>query len=88
MGQKFYIMTKLTVRRIPKVNTLVINQTEGQEFFVSTHNNIVISVANLAVIISFLVKNNFMSHKVLEGILEEYNSLQEELSNDYSSSER
>jgi len=78
-------MTKLTVRVIPKVNTLVITQTEGQEFFVSTKDNIVISISNLAAILSFLVKNNYISYKVLEGILEEYHSTQKELDSDYSS---
>jgi hypothetical protein len=67
-------MAKLTVRKIPRVNTLVLTQTEGQEFFVSTKDNIVISISSLAFIISFLVKNGYVNFKVLEGILEEYNS--------------
>lgn len=58
--------------RIPHLNTLVIKQKFGQSFFVAASNSIVISVPTLAFIIKFLVMNNFISPKVLEGILEEY----------------
>ena len=67
--------TKLTVTKIPKLNTLVIKQLEGHDFFRSSADVIVIPVSSLSFILKFLVDNNFVSHRVLEGILEEYNSL-------------
>ena len=66
-------MSKLTVTKLPN-STLVIKQTEGYDFFLSSESSIVMSVGVLSFILKFLVDNNFMSPKVLEGILEEYNS--------------
>jgi len=66
-------MSKLTVTKLPN-STLIIKQTDGYDFFLSSESSIVISVGVLSFIIKFLVDNNFMSEKVLEGILEEYNS--------------
>lgn len=67
-------MAKLTVTKLPNSTTLIIKQTEGYDFFLSSESSIVISVGSLSFLIKFLVDNNFMSPKVLEGILEEYNS--------------
>lgn len=62
----------LTINKLPKVNILVIKQSEGARFFITTKNSIVISVSTLAFILSFLIKNGYMSEKILEGILEEF----------------
>jgi hypothetical protein len=67
-------MAKVTVTVLPALNTLVIKQVEGKDFFISTNDSIIISVQNLAFILSFLVNNGFVSHKVLEGILEDYHT--------------
>lgn len=72
-------MSKLTVTKLPS-NVLVIKQTEGYDFFLSSESSIVIPVSNLSFIIKFLVDNNFMSCKVLEGILEEHHSSKPERS--------
>lgn len=66
-------LSTLTVTKIPHLNTLVIKQKEGK-FFISTRDSIVIDVPGLAFIIKFLVMNGMVSHKVLEGILDEYRS--------------
>jgi len=66
-------MAKLTVTKLPS-NILVIKQTDGYDFFLSSESSLVISVGTLSFIIKFLVDNGFMSCKVLEGILEEYHS--------------
>lgn len=66
-------MAKLTVTKLPN-SVLVIKQTEGYDFFLSSESSLVISVGTLSFIIKFLVDNGFMSPKVLEGILEEHNS--------------
>jgi hypothetical protein len=62
---------KLKVFRIPKMNTLVIKQTEGH-FFVATKDSIVIDIFGLTSILKFLLITGMMSHKALEGVLEEY----------------
>jgi hypothetical protein len=67
-------MSTLTVSTIPKLNTLVLKQEGGTDFFVAAPNAIIISVPNLAHLILFLMKNNFISYKVIEGVLEEYHS--------------
>lgn len=66
-------ISTLTVTKIPHLNTLVIRQKQGK-FFISTRDSIVIDVPGLAFIIKFLVMNGMVSHKVLEGILDEYRS--------------
>lgn len=66
-------ISKLTVTKIPHLNTLVIKQV-GKKFFISTVDSIVIDVPGLAFLIKFLVMNKIISHKVLEGILDEYRS--------------
>ena len=67
-------VSKLTVTKIPHLNTLVIKQ-RGKKFFISTQDSIVIDVVGLSFIIKFLVMNNIISHKILEGILDEYRGL-------------
>jgi len=64
---------KVKILKIPKLNTLVIKQYDGQ-FFVTDKNSIVIDVFGLASILKFMVFNKLLSHKVLEGILEEFHS--------------
>ena len=60
----------LSVKRI--FNNLVLRQEGGQQFFISTTDSIIISIPKLSTILKFLVLNNFMSIKVLEGIVQEY----------------
>ncbi len=64
---------KLRVFKIPNMNIIVIKQSGGT-FFVSTKDSIVIDVFGLASILKFLIFSGIISPKVLEGILEEYNS--------------
>jgi hypothetical protein len=47
---------------------------EGETPFISSNSGFVISIRTLAYIINYLVQNDIMSPKVLEGILEEYNT--------------
>jgi hypothetical protein len=64
--------SKLTITRIPKLNVLVIKQKGDRRFFISTQESIVIDVLGLSFIIKYLIMNNIMSVKLLEGIIEEY----------------
>ena len=63
----------LTVTKIPNLNTLVIKQ-KGRQFFISTRDSVVIDVPGLSFIIKFLVMNDIVSYRILEGILDEYHS--------------
>ena len=67
-------MTKVTVTKIPQLNTLVVKQSEGRDFFIASSNTFVISISSFSFLLKFLVENGYLSHKVLEGVLEEYNS--------------
>jgi hypothetical protein len=63
--------TRLTVTKLPNRDTLIIKQLGSPEFFVSSHNVIVIEIPTLSFLIKFLIMNNFISKKVIEGILSE-----------------
>jgi len=59
----------LTVKRIK--NTLVLQQEQENGWFVTSDKVIVVDIDTLASIIKFLVKKDYLSKKVLEGILSE-----------------
>ena len=63
----------LKIINLKKHNSVSIQQ-EDEHYFITSGNGIVISIQTLAHIINYLVQNNIMSFKVLEGILEEYNT--------------
>jgi hypothetical protein len=65
-------MTKMTVKYLKPLNTLVIKNEGGRGLFTSTNNSIIISIPSLATLLKFLIFNGFLSVKVIEGILEEY----------------
>jgi hypothetical protein len=67
-------MSKLRIAKITELNTLVIKQFEGHDFFIASKDHIVIPVPNLVFILKFLIENDYMSYKTLEGLLEEYHS--------------
>lgn len=69
---------KLKVFKIPNMNIIVIKQSGGK-FFVSTNDSIVIDVFGLASILKFLLFSRIISPRVLEGVLEEYHSIEKEL---------
>lgn len=69
---------KLKVFKIPHMNTIVIKQSGGN-FFVATKDSIVIDIFGLSSILKFLLLSGMLSPKVLEGILEEYNSVKGDL---------
>lgn len=67
-------MAKLTAFKIHNMNIIVLKQTKGSNFFVSTKDSILIDIFGLSSILKFLLFSNMISPKVLEGILEEYHS--------------
>ena len=62
---------KIIVHKILNLNVIVIKLLPGSRYFISTHDSLIISIPNLAGLIKYLVKNNLVSIKVLEGILSE-----------------
>jgi hypothetical protein len=68
---------KIKVMKIDQLNTIVIKQEGGQDFFISAPNAIIISVSSLSFLLKFLTENDYISVKVLEGIIQEVRSQQE-----------
>jgi hypothetical protein len=64
-------VSKIIISRIPNLNVLVIKLTPGSRFFISTRDSFIISIPNLSALLKYLVKGNFISIKVLEGIISE-----------------
>jgi len=64
---------KMTIKFLKDFNTIVM-KNEGRGLFITTSNSLIISITNLAYLLKILIDNNFLSIKVLEGIVEEYNS--------------
>ena len=60
------------VRKIDPLNLLVFEIGRDNEEVILTDTSIIISISNILAIIKFLVFNKLLSHKALEGILEEY----------------
>jgi len=63
---------KITVSKLPELNLLTIRQEKPGELFIADRNSIVIGLQSLSSLLLFLTKNGFISHRMLEGILEEY----------------
>lgn len=61
------------------MSIIVIKQEEGGNFFVSTKDSIIIDIFGLSSILKFLLFSKMISPKVLEGLLEEYNSVKGDL---------
>ena len=67
----------LSIKKI--ANTLILKKEKGAGLFISSNNSIVITIPNLCTILRYLVLNNLLSYKTLEGILEEYHSFSGEM---------
>lgn len=72
-----YMSPRLSITRLPYINTIVLRQSGDQKFFVSAQDSIVIDIPGLSFIIKYLVVSGIMSVKVLEGIIEEYKNTRE-----------
>lgn len=68
--------SKLQVTKIPHMNTIVIKQIGDKRFFVSTQDSIVIDIFGLSSILKFLLFSGMLSVRVLEGLVEEFHSLE------------
>lgn len=63
--------SRLSVIRLPGKSTLIIRQEGSKGFFVSSDDVIVIEIPALMFLIKFLIQNEFINKKALEGILSE-----------------
>lgn len=64
-------MNKILVSKIPNLNSIVIKQIGDGHYFMTTSDSIIITVPSLSALIKYLVKHDYVSIKVLEGILSE-----------------
>lgn len=64
----------LKVTLLDGVNTLIFRKEDNDTFFTADKNTISIGLSSFSFLIKFLVANKFLSAKVLEGILEEFNT--------------
>lgn len=58
------------------MNTIVIKQSGDKKFFVATPDSIVIDIFGLSSILKFLLFSKMLSKRVLEGVLEEFDSIE------------
>ena len=66
--------TRLEINKLEGINVIVIKRTQGDEFFMTSPDSIIIGLSEFATLLNYLVKSDIVSTKILEGILEEYNS--------------
>ena len=64
----------IRVRKIDPLNLLVFDIGRDNKEVILTDTSVIVSIKNISAIIKFLVFNKIISHKNLEGIVEEYYS--------------
>lgn len=64
----------ITIGYLPDSDVLVFRKIPESKVFLNTGDSIILSRATFIVLINYLVSKNIISPKVLEGILEEYNT--------------
>ena len=64
----------LKILKLQGLNAISIKQDDYDRQFITSENSFIISIPTLINIINFLVQSGFMDYRVLEGILEEYNT--------------
>ena len=69
-------MNKIQVSKVKNIdNALVIKKVgDDNSFFLTSPDSFIISTQNLSALLCFIIKNGFLPHEVLEGILEDYHS--------------
>jgi len=64
--------TQLKITKLSLPNLIVIKQTGGNDFFVSTNNSIIISPSRLSFILKFMLENHILDVKDIGEVLEEF----------------
>lgn len=70
---------KIRITKLKGVDAFAFMKSEGSNVFITTGNGIIIGKSVLTTIIWYLVRNGLLSHKVLEGILEQFHSSEDTL---------
>ncbi len=63
--------TYLKLLKIPQLNTIVIKQVGGFNFFIAAPNSIVISEENLKFILKFMLFNGYINREFVEDLLKD-----------------
>jgi len=67
--------SRLKIKKIPGIDYLVIEKLSSKDgFFYTSDRAFTMAVSSFSYLLLFLVMNEYVSPKVLEGILEEYYS--------------
>jgi hypothetical protein len=61
----------ISVTLLPNTDTLVIRKSSDSRVFILTDNSIIISKDTLVVLLKYMMKNDLINHKIIEGLLEE-----------------
>lgn len=61
----------ISISALPGTDTLVIRKDKDSRVFILTDDSIIISKSTLIVLLKYMMKNNIINHKTLEGLLEE-----------------
>jgi len=61
----------ISVTLLPGTDTLVIRKDENSRVFILTNDSIIISKDTLVVLLKYMMQNDLINHKILEGLLEE-----------------
>lgn len=65
----------IRITKLPGINYLVVSKLNPiDSFFYSNDTTFVIPIQNLSQLLYYMVLKGFLSPKVLEGILEDYNT--------------
>lgn len=64
----------VTITFLPGHNVIVMKKAPSSQVFITTDDSIVIGKDTIITLLNYLVKNEVISHKVIGGILEEYNT--------------
>lgn len=70
-GRRQLSKNKLSILSLAGTDTLIIRKQKDSNFFITAPDSIIISKDSLIMLVNFLVTNNFLSPKVIEGIIEE-----------------
>jgi len=65
----------VTIRLLSGTDTVVIGKSIDSTVFVTTPDSLIISREALIIILNYMIKNDILHPKVIEGILEETHTL-------------
>jgi hypothetical protein len=61
----------ISVTILPGTDTLVIRKDSSSRVFILTDDSIIISRDTLVVLLKYMLTNEIINHKIMEGLLEE-----------------